>query len=337
MFGRMDLGIDLGTANTLVYVRGKGIVVNEPSVISINANTGEIVKVGEEAKKMVGKTPSFIQAIRPLKDGVIADYDVALAMLTYFISKAQDRFSFFRPRIVIGVPVGVTEVESRALLTAGKEAGSKKVFLIEEPMATALGAGLPVEEPQGHMVIDIGGGTTEAAVISLGSIVTWSSTRVAGDEFDEAIIQYVREVYRVSIGVRSAERVKIEIGNVYPIKDFDELQTEVVGIELSSGLPKKLTLTGGEIREAIKPTAMQIVETAKATLEKTPPELVADITEKGIIVAGGGSLLRGICELLAKETGIDVHRAEDPMSCVARGAGMVLDKIDILARLKSVE
>ncbi|ODN31277.1 rod shape-determining protein [Fervidobacterium thailandense] len=337
MFGRLDLGIDLGTANTLVYVRGRGIVVNEPSVIAINVETNEIVKVGEEAKKMIGKTPSFIQAIRPLKDGVIADYDVALAMLTYFIAKAQDRFSFFRPRVVIGVPVGVTEVESRALLTAGKEAGAKKVFLIEEPMATALGAGLPVEEPQGHMVIDIGGGTTEAAVISLGSIVTWSSTRVAGDEFDEAIIQYVREVYRVTIGVRTAERVKIEVGNVFPLREYDELQTEVVGIELSSGLPKRLTLTGGEIREAIKSTAMQIVETAKATLEKTPPELVADITERGIIVSGGGSLLRGICELISKETGINVYRAEDPMSCVARGAGMVLDKMDILARLKSVE
>uniref|UniRef100_A0A7C5U568 Cell shape-determining protein MreB n=1 Tax=Fervidobacterium nodosum TaxID=2424 RepID=A0A7C5U568_9BACT len=337
MVGRSDLGIDLGTANTLVYVRGKGIVLNEPSVISINTETNEIIKVGVEAKKMIGKTPSFIQAIRPLKDGVIADYDVALAMLTYFIGKAQERFSFFRPRVVIGVPYGVTEVESRALLTAGKEAGAKKVFLIEEPMATAIGAGLPVEEPQGSMVIDIGGGTTEAAVISLGSIVTANSSRVAGDEFDEAIIQYVREIYRVTIGVRTAERVKIEIGNVYPLKEFDELQTEIVGIELSSGLPKRLTLTGGEIREAIRSTAMQIVETAKATLEKTPPELVADITERGIIVAGGGSLLRGICELLEKETGIKVSRAEDPMSCVAKGAGMVLDKMDILARLKSVE
>lgn len=337
MFGRSDLGIDLGTANTLVYVRGKGIVINEPSVISINVETNEIIKVGVEAKKMLGKTPSYIQAIRPLKDGVIADYDVALAMLTYFINKAQEKFSFFRPRVVIGVPVGVTEVESRALLTAGKEAGAKKVFLIEEPMATALGAGLPVEEPQGNMVIDIGGGTTEAAVISLGSIVTSTSTRIAGDEFDEAIIQYVREIYRVSIGVRTAERVKIEIGNVYPLKEFDELQTEVVGIELSSGLPKRLILTGGEIREAIKPTAMQIVETAKVTLENTPPELVADITERGIVVAGGGSLMRGITDLLSKETGIKVYQAEDPMTCVAKGAGMVLDKIDILARLKTAE
>lgn len=337
MFGRLDLGIDLGTANTLVYVRGKGIVLNEPSVISINVDTNEIIKVGIEAKKMIGKTPSFIQAIRPLRNGVIADYDVALAMLTYFIGKAQESFSFFRPRVVIGVPYGVTEVESRALLTAGKEAGAKKVFLIEEPMATAIGAGLPIEEPQGSMIIDIGGGTTEAAVISLGSIVTATSSRIAGDEFDESIIQYVREVYRVTIGERTAERVKIEIGNVYPIKDFDELQTEIVGIELSSGLPKKLKLTGGEIREAIKSTAMQIVETAKATLERTPPELVADITERGIVVAGGGSLLRGICELLEKETGINVYRADEPMSCVAKGAGMVLDKMDILARLKSVE
>jgi len=337
MLGRLDLGIDLGTANTLVYVRGKGIIVNEPSVIAINADNNEIVKVGIEAKRMIGKTPSFIQAIRPLKDGVIADYEVALAMLMYFISRAQESFSFFRPRVVIGVPVGVTEVESRALLRAGKEAGAKKVFLIEEPMATALGAGLSVEEPQGNMVVDIGGGTTEAAVISLGSIVTWTSIRVAGDEFDDAIIQYVREIYRVTIGVRTAERVKIEIGNVYSLKEFDELQTDVVGIELSTGLPKKLTLTGGEIREAIKPTAMQIVETVKTTLEKTPPELVADITEGGIVVAGGGSLLRGISELLSKETGIDVYRAEEPMTCVAKGAGMVLDKMDILARLKNIE
>lgn len=337
MLGRLDLGIDLGTANTLVYVRGKGIIVNEPSVIAINADNNEIVKVGIEAKRMIGKTPSFIQAIRPLKDGVIADYEVALAMLMYFISRAQESFSFFRPRVVIGVPVGVTEVESRALLRAGKEAGAKKAFLIEEPMATALGAGLSVEEPQGNMVVDIGGGTTEAAVISLGSIVTWTSIRVAGDEFDDAIIQYVREIYRVTIGVRTAERVKIEIGNVYSLKEFDELQTEVVGIELSTGLPKKLTLTGGEIREAIKPTAMQIVETVKTTLEKTPPELVADITEGGIVIAGGGSLLRGISELLSKETGIDVYRAEEPMTCVAKGAGMVLDKMDILARLKNIE
>ncbi|HCI29430.1 MAG TPA: rod shape-determining protein [Fervidobacterium sp.] len=337
MLGRLDLGIDLGTANTLVYVKGKGIIVNEPSVIAINADNNEIVKVGIEAKRMIGKTPSFIQAIRPLKDGVIADYEVALAMLMYFISRAQESFSFFRPRVVIGVPVGVTEVESRALLRAGKEAGAKKVFLIEEPMATALGAGLSVEEPQGNMVVDIGGGTTEAAVISLGSIVTWTSIRVAGDEFDDAIIQYVREIYRVTIGVRTAERVKIEIGNVYSLKEFDELQTDVVGIELSTGLPKKLTLTGGEIREAIKPTAMQIVETVKTTLEKTPPELVADITEGGIVVAGGGSLLRGISELLSKETGIDVYSAEEPMTCVAKGAGMVLDKMDILARLKNIE
>ncbi|HPZ17586.1 MAG TPA: rod shape-determining protein [Fervidobacterium sp.] len=337
MLGRLDLGIDLGTANTLVYVRGKGIIVNEPSVIAINADNNEIVKVGIEAKRMIGKTPSFIQAIRPLKDGVIADYEVALAMLMYFISRAQESFSFFRPRVVIGVPVGVTEVESRALLRAGKEAGAKKAFLIEEPMATALGAGLSVEEPQGNMVVDIGGGTTEAAVISLGSIVTWTSIRVAGDEFDDAIIQYVREIYRVTIGVRTAERVKIEIGNVYSLKEFDELQTDVVGIELSTGLPKKLTLTGGEIREAIKPTAMQIVETVKTTLEKTPPELVADITEGGIVIAGGGSLLRGISELLSKETGIDVYRAEEPMTCVAKGAGMVLDKMDILARLKNIE
>ncbi len=337
MFGRNDLGIDLGTANTLVYMKGKGIVVNEPSVIAINVENNEIIKVGAEAKQMLGKTPSYIQAIRPLKDGVIADYDVALAMLTYFINKAQNGFSLFRPRVVIGVPVGVTEVESRALLKAGKEAGAKRVFLIEEPMATAIGAGLLVEEPKGNMVIDIGGGTTETAVISLGSIVTSSSIRVAGDEFDEAIIQYVREVYRVVIGSRTAERVKIEIGNVFPEKEYDSLETEVVGLDLSSGLPKKVTLTGGEIREAIKPTVMQIIEAAKLTIEKTPPELVADITEHGILMAGGGSLLRGITRLVEKETGIYTYTAEEPMTCVAKGAGAVLSKVDILSRLKSIE
>ncbi len=337
MFGRNDFGIDLGTANTLVYTKGKGIIVNEPSVIAINVENNEIIKVGAEAKQMLGKTPSYIQAIRPLKDGVIADYDVALAMLTYFINKAQNGFSFLRPRVVIGVPVGVTEVESRALLKAGKEAGAKRVFLIEEPMATAIGAGLAVEEPKGNMVIDIGGGTTETAVISLGSIVTSSSIRVAGDEFDDAIIQYVREVYRVVIGARTAERVKIEIGNVFPEKEYDDLETEVVGLDLSSGLPKKVVLTGEEIREAIKPTVMQIIEAAKLTIEKTPPELVADITEHGILMAGGGSLLRGITKLVEKETGIYTYTAEEPMTCVAKGAGAVLNKVDILSRLKSIE
>ncbi|ANQ54197.1 MULTISPECIES: rod shape-determining protein [Thermosipho] len=337
MFKRYDMGIDLGTANTLVYVRDKGIVINEPSVVAINVENDEVLKVGNEAKNMIGKTPSYIKAIRPLKDGVIADYNVALAMLTYFINRAQNGFSFFRPMVVVGVPVGITEVESRAILEAGNEAGAKRVFLIEEPMATAIGANLNVEEPTGNMVVDIGGGTTEIAVISLGSLVTWTSIRVAGDELDEAIIQYVREVYRVIIGERTAERVKIEIGNVFPDKEYDELETSITGIDLSSGLPKRLVLRGGEIREALKPIIMQIVDSTKATLEKTPPELVADITEKGIVVAGGGALLRGITTLMKKETGIEAFVADEPMTCVARGAGMVLDKVSILSRLRRNE
>ncbi|ACJ76061.1 rod shape-determining protein MreB [Thermosipho africanus H17ap60334] len=337
MFKRYDMGIDLGTANTLVYVKNKGIVVNEPSVVAINVETDEVLKVGNEAKNMIGKTPAYIKAIRPLKDGVIADYNVALAMLSYFINRAQNGFSLFRPLVVVGVPVGITEVESRAILEAGNEAGAKRVFLIEEPMATAIGANLNVEEPTGNMVVDIGGGTTEIAVISLGSLVTWTSIRVAGDELDDAIIQYVREVYRVVIGERTAERVKIEIGNVFPDKEYDELETSVTGIDLSSGLPKKLVLKGGEIREALKPIVMQIIDSTKATLEKTPPELVADITERGIVVAGGGSLLRGITTLIEKETGINAIVADEPMTCVARGAGMVLDKISILSRLRRNE
>lgn len=337
MFKRYDMGIDLGTANTLVYVKNKGIVVNEPSVVAINVETDEVLKVGNEAKNMIGKTPAYIKAIRPLKDGVIADYNVALAMLSYFINRAQNGFSLFRPLVVVGVPVGITEVESRAILEAGNEAGAKRVFLIEEPMATAIGANLNVEEPTGNMVVDIGGGTTEIAVISLGSLVTWTSIRVAGDELDDAIIQYVREVYRVVIGERTAERVKIEIGNVFPDKEYDELETSVTGIDLSSGLPKKLVLKGGEIREALKPIVMQIIDSTKATLEKTPPELVADITERGIVVAGGGSLLRGITTLIEKETGINAIVADEPMTCVARGAGMVLDKVSILSRLRRNE
>ncbi len=333
---RKDIGIDLGTANTLVYVKGKGIVVNEPSVIAIDADTGEILKVGMEAKKMLGKTPSNIKAIRPLKDGVIADYTIALIMLKYFISRACEGFNLFKPRVVIGVPIGVTDVERRAILEAGLEAGANKVYLIDEPMAAAIGSNLDVEEPTGNMVVDIGGGTTEVAVISLGSIVTWESTRVAGDEMDEAIMQYVREMYRVAIGERTAERVKIEIGNIFPKKEFDELETTVSGIDLSTGLPRKLTLRGGEIREALREVVMTIVESVKNTLEKTPPELVSDIIERGIFLTGGGSLLRGLDLLLEKETGISVVRADDPLSAVAKGAGIVLERINILKKLQGV-
>ncbi len=336
MFKRVSMGIDLGTANTLVFVKGKGIVVNEPSVIAVDTTTGEILKVGIEAKKMLGKTPSTIQAIRPLKDGVIADYETALAMLRYFIGKVK-KVSFLKPLVVIGIPAGVTEVERRAILEAGYEAGSSKVFLIEEPMATAIGAGLQIEEPMGNMVIDIGGGTTEVAVISLGSIVVWDSIRIAGDEMDEAIVQYVRETYRIAIGERTAERVKMEIGNVFPQPEYDELETTVIGVDLSSGLPRKIVLKGGEVREALKEPASAIVESVKTTLDRTPPELIADIVERGIIIAGGGSLLRGIDILISRETGIQVIRAEDPLTCVARGAGAVLDKMKLLKKLQRIE
>ncbi len=336
VFRRIDMGIDLGTANTLVFVKGKGIVVNEPSVIAIDTTTGEILKVGLEARKMLGKTPATIQAIRPLRDGVIADYETALAMLKYFIGKVK-KFSFLKPRIVIGMPAGVTDVERRAIMEAGLEAGASRVFLLEEPMATAIGAGLKVEEPTGHMVIDIGGGTTEVAVISLGSIVVWDSIRIAGDEFDEAIMQYVRETYRMAIGERTAERVKIEIGNVFPQPEYDELETTVIGVDLSSGLPRKIVLKGGEVREALKEPIMAIIDSVKSTLDKTPPELVADIVERGILIAGGGALLRGINTLISRETGIQVITAEDPLTCVARGAGAVLEKIELLKKLQRVE
>ncbi len=336
MIGRLDMGIDLGTANTLVYVKGKGIVVNEPSVIAIDSITGEILEVGIEAKKMLGKTPATIKAIRPMKDGVIADYDTALAMLRYFIGKVR-RMSLFKPRVVIGIPAGITEVERRAIMEAGAEAGASRVFLLEEPMATAIGAGLNVEEPTGNMVIDIGGGTTEVAVISLGSIVTWESIRIAGDEMDEAIMQYVRDMYRMSIGERTAERVKIDIGNVYSDPAYDELETVVIGVDLSSGLPRKITLKGGEVREALKEAVNAIVDSVRSTLDRTPPELVSDIVERGIIISGGGSLLRGIDRLISEETGISVIRAEDPLSCVARGAGAILDRMDLLKKLQRAD
>ncbi len=336
MFGRLDMGIDLGTANTLVYVKGKGIVVNEPSVIAIDSVTGEILEVGIEAKKMLGKTPATIKAIRPMKDGVIADYETALAMLRYFIGKVR-RMSLFKPRVVIGIPAGITEVERRAIMEAGLEAGASRVFLLEEPMATAIGAGLNVEEPTGNMVIDIGGGTTEVAVISLGSIVTWESIRIAGDEMDEAIVQYVRDMYRMSIGERTAERVKIDIGNVYPDPAYNDLETVVIGVDLSSGLPRKITLRGGEVREALKEAVDSIVDSVRSTLDRTPPELVSDIVERGIIISGGGSLLRGIDRLISEETGISVIRAEDPLTCVARGAGAVLDRMDLLKKLQRAD
>jgi len=327
------MGIDLGTANTLVFVKGSGVVVNEPSVVAIDSESQKILQVGLEAKKMVGKTPASIIAIRPLRDGVIADYDIALAMLKYFISRASNRFTLLKPRVVIGVPSGATEVERRALTDAGLEAGAKKAFLIEEPMASAIGVGLNVEEPTGNMIVDIGGGTTEIAVISLGSIVISQSIRTAGDELDESIVQYVKDKYRLSIGEKTAERVKIEIGNVVEHEEFDEAETEIIGLDLNTGLPKKQVLKGYEVREAISEPVNRIVEAVKLTIENTPPELVSDIVLNGINVAGGGALLKGIKELLERETKIKVNLADDPLTCVARGAGMVLEKVSILERI----
>ncbi|HAY98181.1 MAG TPA: rod shape-determining protein [Mesotoga sp.] len=334
MFLRQDMGIDLGTANTLVYVKGQGVVTNEPSVVAIDVNSGKILQVGLEAKRMVGKTPASIVATRPLKDGVIADYDIALAMLKYFMGRATGRRRFVKPRIVVGVPSGATEVERKAIVDAGIEAGAKKVFLIEEPMASSIGAGLNVEEPTGNMGVDIGGGTTEIAVISLGSIVLSQSIRVAGDEMDDYIVQYIKEKYRLLIGEKTAERIKMEVGNVVEAEEADSSYSEIVGLDLNSGLPRKISVSGAEVREAIVEPVARIVEAVKLTVENTPPELISDIVQSGIVIAGGGSLLSGMKELIQGETGITVVVAEDPLTCVARGAGQVLERVPILERLE---
>ncbi len=307
LFGSLsrDMGIDLGTANTLVHVKGRGIVLREPSVVAIQRDTGEVLAVGEEAKQMIGRTPGNIVAIRPLKDGVIADFDVTQAMLKYFIKKAMDSKSFIRPRVIVGVPSGVTEVEKRAVIDATIQAGAREAYLIEEPMAAAIGAGLPVHEPTGNMVVDIGGGTTEVAVISLGGIVTSRSIRIGGDEMDEAIIQYIKRTYNLMIGERTAEEVKITIGSAITPK-ADE-QMDVRGRDLVTGLPKTLIIKASEVQLALSEPVAGIIEAVKVTLEKTPPELASDIMDRGIVMTGGGSLLRGLDTLLNKETGMPVH------------------------------
>jgi rod shape-determining protein MreB len=325
LFGRFsrNMGIDLGTANTLVHVHGKGILLREPSVVALNLNSREVLEVGEEAKRMLGRTPAHIVAIRPLKDGVIADFDQTEKMLRYFIDKVNRRRLWSHPQVVVGIPSGVTEVEKRAVLDATKKAGARDAFLIEEPMAAAIGAGLPVSEPTGSMIVDIGGGTTEVAVISLSGIVTSRSIRVAGDEIDEAIVSYIRRAYNLSIGDRTAEAVKLNIGSAYPLQE--ELSMTVRGRHLISGLPRATSVTSSEIREAISEPINQIVEAVKVALESAPPELAADIMDVGIHLAGGGALLRGLDRLIASETGMPVHIADDPLSCVALGAGAVLD------------
>ena len=329
-FGR-DMGIDLGTANTLVYVKGRGIVLQEPSVVAIQQDTNELVAVGGEAQAMVGRTPGNITAIRPMRDGVIADFDVTERMLRYFISSAARRTGLFPPRVLVGVPSGVTEVEKRAVVDAGLQAGAREVFLIEEPMAAAIGAGLPVNEATGSLVVDIGGGTTEVAVISLGGIVASQSMRVAGDEMTESITQYVKRHYNLMIGERTAEGVKRTIGSAYPIGQEEEY--EVRGRDLLTGLPKTVVLTTHEVLEALAEPVGQVVEAVRMTLDRTPPELAADILDRGLVLAGGGSLLRGLDQLLREETGMPVQRAEDPLTCVVRGTGIVLDNIVLLRRV----
>ncbi|MHB1042085.1 MAG: rod shape-determining protein [Eubacteriales bacterium] len=327
-----DMGMDLGTANSLVYVKGKGIVIREPSVVAIQKDTGQVLAVGEEAKRMIGRTPGNIVAIRPLRDGVIADFDVTQSMIKYFINKSLRARTFLvRPRVVVGVPSGVTAVEERAVREAALQAGAREAYLIEEPMAAAIGAGLPVHEPTGNMIVDIGGGTTEVAVISLGGIVTSRSIRIASDEMDEAIISHVKRTYNLMIGERTAEQIKIQIGTAYPegVVEKDEIR----GRDLVTGLPKTVVITSEEIYKALSEPITSIIEAIKATLEQTPPELAADIMDRGIVMAGGGSLLRGLDRLVSEETHMPVHLADEPLLAVAYGAGRVLENIDVLRKV----
>lgn len=318
-----DIGIDLGTANTLVFVRGKGIVTREPSVVAVDVRNDTVLAVGAQAKEMIGRTPGSIVAVRPLKDGVIADFDITSSMLKYFIKKTV-RYSFFsKPKVVVCIPSGVTEVEKRAVEDAAKQAGAGIVELIEEPMAAAIGSGLPVSEPTGSMVVDIGGGTSEVAVISLGDIVTACSARVAGDKFDEAIISYIKRKYNLLIGERTAENIKISIGSAAPYEEEGEM--EIKGRNLMDGLPKNIVIKACEVREALSDPLSSIVDAVKTTLENTPPELSADIIDHGIMLTGGGALLRGLDKLLSEETHMPVHIAERPLDCVADGTGRCLD------------
>ena len=332
-FGKMtkDMGIDLGTANTLVYIKGQGIVVREPSVVAIRDDSKEVLAVGEEAKRMIGRTPGNIVAIRPMKDGVIADFDVTQSMLSYFIQKAAAKKGVVSPRIAICVPFGVTEVEKRAIEEAARTAGAKDAFLIEEPMAAAIGAGLRIEEPEGNMVVDIGGGTSEIAIISLGGIVTAKSIRLGGDELDEAIVNYVKKEYSLMIGERTAEDVKIKIGSAY--KEGEEVEMEIRGRDLITGLPKTMQITSGEVRDALRDPVNSIIDGIKSTLEKTPPELASDIMENGIMLTGGGALLRGLDKLVREETGMPVRIAENPLDCVAIGTGKSVEDAEIFEKV----
>lgn len=327
-----DLGIDLGTANTLVFTQGEGVVIQEPSVVALDSQKNIVLAVGNDAKKMIGRTPGNVIAVRPLRDGVIADFDITETMLKHFIKKAlAHKFRFAKPRIIIGIPSGITGVEKRAVLDAAYHAGAREAYLIEEPMAAAIGANLPVSEPTGSMIVDIGGGTTEVAVISLGGIVVSKSIRVAGDEMDEAIIAHCRENYRLLIGERTAEDIKMTLGSAFDLRD--DRTMEVKGRDLVTGLPKTFTVTTLEIREALRDTVNTIVDGIRSTLEKTPPELSSDIMEMGITLAGGGALLKGLDRHIEAETNIAVMIAEDPLKCVALGTGKALEEIDILKKI----
>ncbi len=326
-----DLGIDLGTATTLVFARGEGIILCEPSVVAIDRDTNKTLAFGNEAKSMLGRTPASIVAVRPMRDGVIADFEITEMMIRHFIKKAHNRSAFVRPRIVVGVPSGITGVEKRAVLDAAMHAGAREAYLVEEPMAAAIGANLPVSDAQGSMIVDIGGGTTEVAVLALGGIVVSKSIRVAGDEMDEAIVSHCRKNYNLLIGERTAEQIKIDVGSAYPLSE--ERTIEVRGRDLVTGLPKLLTLTSSEIRDALSDPVATVVDAVRMTLEKTPPELAADIMDRGIVMAGGGSLLRGLDKHLAQETDMSVYVVDDPVSCVAYGTGKILEEIDTLKKV----
>ncbi|MFA5867477.1 MAG: rod shape-determining protein [Actinomycetota bacterium] len=330
IFGR-DMAVDLGTANTLVFVRGRGIVLNEPSVVAIDKTTGSVLAVGLEAKRMIGRTPGNIVAVRPLKDGVIADFDVTERMLRYFIQQVHKRRFLARPRVIVGVPSGITGVEQRAVEEAAEQAGARSAHLIEEPMAAAIGSELPIHEPSGNMVVDIGGGTTEVAVISLGGIVASESIRIGGDELDEAIIAYMKREHNLMLGERTSEELKIEVGSAYPLNQ--EEQAEIRGRDMVTGLPKTLIISSVEVRAAIEEPVAAIIDAVKSTLEKTPPELSSDIMDRGIVLTGGGALLRGLDERLRQETGMPVHIAEQPLNCVAIGAGKCLEEYESLKKV----
>ena len=327
-----DIGIDLGTANTLIHVSGKGVILEEPSVVAMDMEGGVPIAVGEEAKLMLGRTPGNIKAVRPLRDGVIADFDAAEQMIKTFIQKCNEGKGIIAPRIVIGIPSGITSVERKAVKEAGL-AGAREVYLIDEPVAAAIGASLPVTEPVGTMIVDIGGGTTEVAVLSLGGTVVSESLRIAGDEINDSISTYLKKKHSMAVGERTSEKIKIKIGSAFPDNNFDNTSYEVRGLHLSSGLPRSITLTSGEIREAMADPLNQIVESIKRTLERTPPELAADIVERGIMLAGGGALIRGMNDLVTKETGIFTHIAEEPLLCVVNGCGKILDDFRKLKRI----